>query len=237
MSPTVPWSRHRRAQATLGRLAQSSDDPVLTAYGQAGLPALETPAGELRLLALDLETTGLDPRRDQVLSVGFVPIDGRRIVLSGATQLHVRPTTGAGVGQSARIHGLTDDMLATGCAAREALDVVLTALTGRVLLAHYAVVETGFLGVLARAAYGREVPMRVIDTLEIGRSMLPPERRAQPPRNALRLWKLRQRFGLPAYAAHDAFLDALASAELYLAQLAEIESDARRPVTLRRLVR
>ena len=29
----------------------------------------------LRLLAVDLETTGLDPARDHLLSIGFVPVD------------------------------------------------------------------------------------------------------------------------------------------------------------------
>ncbi|WP_454228235.1 hypothetical protein [Propioniciclava flava] len=47
----------------------------------------------------------------------------------------------------------------------------------------------------------------------------------------LRLWAARERFGLPAYQAHDALTDALACAELYLAQVAELRSP--RPLTLR----
>ena len=73
----------------------------------------------LRLLAVDLETTGLEPARDHILSIGFVPVDGLRIVLSGARQLVVRSDTE--VGQSAAIHGLTDDAVAAGVPLADAL--------------------------------------------------------------------------------------------------------------------
>jgi len=45
---------------------------------------------------------------------------------------------------------------------------------------------------------------------------------ADPPASQLRLWGARERFGLPRYRAHDAAVDALACAELYLAQAAEL---------------
>ena len=54
---------------------------------------------------------------------------------------------------------------------------------------------------------------------------------------ALRLWTARERRGLPVYRAHEALTDALACAELYLAQRAELA--ARRPettLTLRHVV-
>ena len=34
---------------------------------------------EVQFLAIDLETTGLDPRRDDILSIGYVSIRGNRI--------------------------------------------------------------------------------------------------------------------------------------------------------------
>ena len=57
----------------------------------------------LRLLAVDLETTGLDPQRDEILSIGMVPVDGLSIVLSGARHMVVRGARS--VGQSAVVHG------------------------------------------------------------------------------------------------------------------------------------
>lgn len=41
-------------------------------------------------------------------------------------------------------------------------------------------------------------------------------------RGSIRLWGARERWGLPVYKAHEALTDALACAELYLAQLTEL---------------
>ena len=51
--------------------------------------------------------------------------------------------------------------------------------------------------------------------------------------NELRLWNARGRYGLPIYRAHNALVDALACAELYQAQVAELGDQ--RPQTLRTL--
>ncbi|CCH73033.1 3'-5' exonuclease [Nostocoides australiense] len=229
----MAWFGRGRGEAKgLSRLAQAGG-PV-GAYAAAGLPDPATPAAHLRLLALDVETTGLDPAKDHILSVGFVPVSGRAITLDGAGQVHVRPPDGhEGVGASATVHGLTDDQVAEGVSAREALDLVAAALTGRVLLAHHAPIEVGFLSAVCRAAYGCDLPVRVIDTLALAQRAYPAH--VEPPPGALRLWSARARFGLPVYGAHDALMDALACGELYLAQLAELEATSSRPVTLARL--
>jgi len=109
-------------------------------------PGPETPLTDLALLAVDIETTGLDPRRDRVLSIGWLPVDGGRVRLGGAGRVVVRDGGGAaGVGQSATVHGLTDDRLSGGVPLEDAVACLLAALTGRVLLAHFAQIETGFL--------------------------------------------------------------------------------------------
>lgn len=230
----MAWLRLRRApEKALGRLAGAAS-PV-GEFARAGLPSGATAASALRLLAVDVETTGFDPARDQLLSIGFVPVDGHTIRLEGARRIHVRPQAGAEVGVSATIHGLTDDLVAAGVSAREAVDALATALTGRVLLAHHAKIEVGFLGAACRTAYGLELPLRTVDTMELARRALPGGWQREPQPGELRLWTVRERFGLPTYAAHDALQDALACAELYLAQLAELEHGAAKAVTLDRL--
>ena len=44
--------------------------------------------------------------------------------------------------------------------------------------------------------------------------------------DAYRLGAARQRYGLPEYRAHDALTDALAAAELFLAQIGHLPPDA-----------
>ncbi|HJC30069.1 MAG TPA: DNA polymerase III subunit epsilon [Candidatus Dietzia intestinipullorum] len=219
---------HRFRAARRRRAARRLGDGPLRRYLQAPPPSPRTPLDELPLLAVDVETTGLDPAVDQLLSIGFVPVDGERIVLGGAGSLLLRPPgdDGRGVGQSAVLHGITDDAVASGLDAGEALDRVLDALTGRVLVGHYARMEVGFLSQLCARVHGRRPPLTVVDTLELHQRVLAPGFDAGfapgPAPGELRLWSARERYGLPRYRAHDALADAVACAELYLAQTAEL---------------
>ncbi len=201
-------------------------------YLQIPFPDPSTPVGDLRLLAVDLETTGLHPKKDRLLSIGFVPVDGLSIDLSGARRFVVQ--SGVEVGQSAAIHGLTDDTVAAGTPIEEALPYVLEALRGRVLLAHYTDIEERFLSAACERVYGSRMPVARVDTLELHRRLIVGWGQS-PMRLALRLWNARERYALPVYRAHECLIDAIACAELYLAQVAEMRSHGD-DVTLERLL-
>ncbi|HYN30739.1 MAG TPA: exonuclease domain-containing protein [Dermatophilaceae bacterium] len=213
------WRRKGPDDRRLDALAKAAPGP-LRDYLEVPFPDPSTPVEDLRLLAVDLETTGLDPRGGHVLSVGFVPVDGLTIDLSGARHLVV--SSGAEVGQSATFHGLTDDAVAAGVPIAEALTEVLPALAGRVLLAHFAQIEQGFLSAACQRLWGAPMPCAVVDTMELQRRLVTTVFTVEPPTGAVRLWAARARFGLPVYRAHEALTDAVACAELYLAQVAEI---------------
>lgn len=188
-----------------------------------GMPGPEVGSVEdLRLLAVDVETTGLDWRSDRLLAVGLVPVDGLRIDLAGARRTVLREA--AGPGASVWLHGLTHDVLAGGRPAAEVLAEVLDALAGRVLLAHHAVLEQEFLTRACEREGLDPAPLqgRAVDTMALQHRILVAGRHSEPPPGSLRLWAARERFGLPASRPHDPLSDALACAELYLAQVAEL---------------
>ncbi len=206
----VARGRDKAARAARGPLAD---------YYRATVQDGRTPASELRLLAIDAETTGLDASKDALLSIGFVPVDGATIVLGGARDLVMR---GASVGQSATIHGLTDDVVASGVPREEAVAAALAALAGRVLLAHFVQIEVEFLSRACIEFFGAPLVTPTIDTMMLHRRIITPGFHDEPRRDDLRLWNARARYGLPVYGAHQASTDALACAELYLAQVAEL---------------
>lgn len=177
-------------------------------------PAPDTALEDLPALAVDMETTGIKPARDTMLSIGWVPLNGRSIDLSGAGYVVV---AGGEVGESATIHGLTDDEIALGVKPEEAMEQLLDALHGRVLLAHFAALETGFVHKHCRQLYDGAVPdLTVVDTFSLERRHM--ERMATYPRGEdLRLPRIRERYQLPHYNSHNALSDALACAEVYLA--------------------
>lgn len=176
-----------------------------------------TPLDELRLLAVDVETTGLSPGQDRLLAVGWVPVDGVRIDLSGARRFVVRRDD---PGAAVTIHRLTHDDLQEGLPLEEVLARLRRALEGRVLLAHHAPFDRAFLEAAFWSAGERPDLPADVCTLQLQRRLL--LREGQEPRGSLRLWRARARFGLPSTRAHDALTDAIAAAELYLAQVAEL---------------
>lgn len=200
-------------------------------YLEADNPGPRTALHELNLLAVDVETTGLDPKRDSLLSIGWVAVDGAGTVDAPAAKIRCgqaghRLLLGASVGQSAVIHGLTDDALADkGVAVKEALTELLEQLKGRALLCHFSAIETQFLSAACQEHFGAALKIpAVIDTFAIERRHM--ERMSTYPRGEdLRLPRVRERYGLPVnHRRHDALSDALSCAELYLAQLAHTKA-------------
>ena len=182
-----------------------------------GAPPAHSRIVDTKFLAVDFETTGTDPRKDRIVSIGWVPLTTQRIDLSGAGYELIR---GVEVGNSATLHHLTDDDLATGKELSTVVGEFLSALQGRVLLAHFAALESKFLEAACRQLYGRRPALQVADTFTMERRHM--EKMGTYPRGEdLRLARVRQRYGLPDYLNHNAQSDALACAELFLALTAQ----------------
>lgn len=190
---------------------------ALKAFYDVPQPEAGASLSTVPLLAIDVETTGLDAKKHQMISIGWVPINGRIIDFSGAGYAVIRGNEGFKVGSSAVIHQLTDDEIAAGIAPGEALTRVLKALEGRVLLAHFASIEQGFLSAATQEHFGAPLEVPTVDTFTLERRHM--ERMSTYPRGEdLRLARVRQRYGLPPYSNHQALTDALACAEVYLVQ-------------------
>ena len=196
------------------------------------IPAI--PCSQVDFLVVDVETTGLNPRRHHVLEVGWVPVTRGEVVLAGVRGTAVRLPAGHDVGESAVLHALTDDDLATAPELTEVMFELRAALQGRVLVAHHSAIEIGFLDRAFRDGQADHAPLLVVDTMTLQRRLIV-RGYEEPPPGGLRLDAARRHFGLPRYAAHRAATDAVATAELLLAQAAELGSRLGREPTLRDL--
>jgi len=214
LSSLLPWDLRRR------RLARSVPAGPLRRFYEVPFAAPRADWRSLEYLALDLETTGTDPRTEEIVSAGWVVLRGPSIDLSTATRRLVR-TSKAMPERSAVIHAITDDEAGAGESPSAVLDDLLGALQGRVLIAHYAATERGFIDAACRRCYGAGLLVPTVDTLALAHRSCVRQGR-EPVRGELRLAALRERYNLPAYASHDALVDAIAAAELFLAQMEEL---------------
>ena len=199
------WSRRR------------STVPPYDSFLDTPVPSSSDAVSAVEFVSLDIETTGLDAAKADMLSVGWVVVRDGRVDLSSAETWIVRPS--GEVGDSASVHGLTDTMVGAGLDWGVVIDKIVTALAGRVLVVHHAGLDKALLDRLCRQRYGAPLLVPVVDTLAL-------EHRRQSQRHhieegaSLKLSDLRSTYGLPRYAAHDCLVDAIATAELLLAMAA-----------------
>jgi DNA polymerase-3 subunit epsilon len=177
---------------------------------------------EASFAALDFETTGLDPVRDDVISFGVVPISDGRIDLSAALYREVAPRVEPRH-SSIRVHHLRAQDLATAPAMSEVVDGFRDALAERVILAWAAGVEIAF---LRRIFGGRERRWRS-RTIDVRTLVVALERSTdgidrEPGRYALEA--AARRFGVPVEQTHHALDDAFMTAELFLVAATRFES-------------
>jgi len=190
------------------------------AYAAARLPLPGTRWDAASWCAVDLELSGLDPRRHEIISFGAIPIEEGRVQLSAAVDGLVRPS-GPLSESSIRIHGMREADLSDAPPLSEAIGPLLDAMAGRVLIAHVASVERAFLGRALRAQ-GVRLRGQLADTSEIGRLWLC-ERDGRAPRSPS-LGDLAQALGLPVHAQHDALGDALTTAQVFVAAVTHLDA-------------
>lgn len=197
------------------------------AYLDAPAPGQRLPWRAATFAVLDVETSGLDPARDELLAIGLVMVEDGRIRLDTCWQTLVRPPAGAPVGAEAiRVHGLLPDDTAHAPQVAELLPELLGLLRGRVLVVHVAGVDVAFLSRALRRVYGISLRGPAIDTARLAAAFhredeLIGETGGRPP--SLQLAALCARYGLPVHAEHDALGDALSTAQLFLAQASRLE--------------
>ena len=177
---------------------------------------------QVEYLAVDLETTGLDPKQDSILSFGYVTLHGHSIDL--ATARHRLVHTDRAIPEaSAIIHQILDDEAATGEPLEAVLTEFLQELAGKVMIAHHSYIEETFIDLACKRYLGGPLIVPIVDTQAVALRNF--HQRQMPFKGSdLRLHNLGARYNLPRYGAHNALSDALAAGELFLAQAAQRDS-------------
>lgn len=216
------WPEHFK------KWAEEAPEGALKRYYQAGMIATETQLKDVPLLALDLETTGLDPKQDEIISLGLIPMNHKTIRSQGAGYWMAKPEQSLHA-ESVTIHEITHSELAEAPRLHHILDEILDAMARQVVVVHCVAIERQFLLEASLKHYGYPLYFPVLDTMDIERQVQHKpwwKRFGKAP--SLRLDACRQRYHLPRYKAHHALTDALSSAELLQAQIAyhmDLEAD------------
>ncbi len=206
------WLARRRR-----RLARRGYDSPFKEFLDAPIPDGNRSFTESEFVSLDIETTGLDAKTAEVLSLGWVVVRHGRVDMSTCETHLVRPD--GDVGDSASVHGLTDTHVGTGQDRGLVFARRIEVLTGRALVVHHAGLDKALLDRLCSEDFGCTLPVPVVDTLALALARRKRQHHVAD-NNSLRLADLREEYNLPYYKAHDCLVDAIATAELLIAMVA-----------------
>lgn len=217
------WRFRKRCKA----LAAACTAPALKTYLEQGSHLAPGSVVETPMIAVDLELTGLEVSNNQIISVGWTQIDEGRIRFG--SNRHILINADQSVGSSAAIHELMDNEISAGADLNAALEKLFEAAAGRIWVFHHASLDTAFLQKACKEWTTMAPPFAVLDTMQIELRLR--KRREQPVQQGdLQLSRLRRDYHLPRYTAHNALIDAFATAELLLAIAARL--DNKKPLEL-----
>ena len=198
---------------------QGSHDRQLNEYQHSLTQQFTRSIYDADLMAIDLEMTGLDPINDQIISIGLVPISKGTIPLVRAQHLMI--SIDGSVGQSAAVHGIVDHQLQDALPIDAAMAWLLRQTQGHILVAHHAPMDMAFIQQSLQNVFGQRLLLPFIDTLMIEKTRYL-RQHGQLVEGCVRLGQSRERYHLPVYAGHNALIDAIACAELFLAQVSAL---------------
>jgi DNA polymerase-3 subunit epsilon len=176
----------------------------------------DTLLGELPGLVLDTETTGLNPERDRIVSFGAVRLHGSRLLRAQTIDLLINP--GRQIPATATsVHGISDLMVLPAPAFRDIAPKIMRALSGVAAIGHHTAFD---LTILRRAARDAGLPWQDppwLDTALLYSALHPEARHFD-------LDWVAGEVGLSVHGRHTALGDALATAEIYLRLLPQLEA-------------
>lgn len=207
----TPWHSLQRGLRALRRCW------FLHRLRDAHFSFLIDPPPEDEWVALDCETTGLDVRRDRIISIGAVRIVGNRLLTSQRLELLVRPERPLDVA-SMRVHLLREHDVAQGMEPAQAMRLLLEFVGSRPLVGYYLEFDVAMINREIRPLLGVRLPQAKI---EISRLYYDFKNRQLPlgardGRIDLRFATLMTDLGLPLRNAHDALNDALMAGMAFL---------------------
>lgn len=205
--------------------ARKSGNPDLKAFFEQGVLDPETPIKQVPMMAMDLETTGMDVNRHGIVSIGMLPFTLERIHTTQSWYRIVRPRRMLRE-ESVVVHHITHSEVANAPDLADILGELLNRMTGYLPVVHYHPIERQFLNESVRVRLDEGLMCPMIDTMVLESRWCRQSLRArmrkwfggQP--LSIRLHESRARYNLPFYRGHHALTDALATAELLQAQIA-----------------
>jgi DNA polymerase III subunit epsilon len=183
------------------------------------------PPGEV--VSIDCETTGLNTRKDDIVTVAAIKIRGARILTSETFEAAVKPTVALNP-DAIKVHKLREQDIACGRPMAEVLPALLRFIGSRPLVGFFLEFDVAMLNKHVRRLIGIDLPNPQIEVSGVYYDLkygdAPPGTQVD-----LRFSSLMEDLHLPVFGQHDAGADALMTAMIHLTLMDRKARGARIP--------
>ena len=165
------------------------------------------------VVVLDTETTGMNPKKDEILSIGAVKVRGNHILLSDAFEAWLKPRGEIGE-ESIKIHGIRRIDIEHGEEPEAVIPRLLEFIGNRPVVGYYIRFDQRMLSAYTRRILGIDLPNPLIELSEMYYRRY---RKSSPHEFVdLKFDTIMEQLKLPRLGKHDALNDAVMSALIYL---------------------
>ena len=171
----------------------------------------ESPKGEY--IVYDTETTGLNPKTDEILSIGAIKIKDNKIITSEKFEIFVQPTREISE-ESIKIHQIRNIDLQNGSNPNDALVKFLHFIGSRPLVGYYLEFDVKMINKYLKPYLGIKLPNEQIEVSGVYHDK---KIKFIPDGNIdLRFDTIMKDLGLPIFGKHDAINDAIMTAMMFV---------------------
>ncbi len=181
-----------------------------------------------RWVVVDIETTGLNPRRDELLAIAAVAMRGTRVSVGDSFEIRVRPKVASGRA-NILVHGIGAEAQLTAVDPAVACERFANYVGASPLAAFHAPFDREVL-LRAMKAHRIRFPNPWLDIADLAPALMPNA-------TAQTLDECLEHFGIAPRRRHDAASDAFATASLFACLLERAPPAERGPEGLRAIAR
>ena len=168
-------------------------------------------------VSFDCETTSLNVKEAEILSIGAVKIRGNKVLTSDAFYVVVKPE-GIMQASNVTVHGLRPKDVSGGIPVQDAVRQLLDFIGGRPLVGYYVEYDVALVNKFLKPMMGIKLPNR---SIEVSGIYYDQELKNNPDGYVdLRMASIIAKLKFPDLPRHDALNDSINVALMYLALLA-----------------
>ena len=165
------------------------------------------------LVSLDCETTSLDVKQGEIVSIGAVKIKGKKVLSSERLDIKLKPPKSL-TGDSIKIHKIREADLVGGIDLEDALQQVLEFVGNRPILGYYVNYDIRMLDKYIRPAYGFGLPNKAVELSHVYHDII--KWKSVGGNVDLRFDTISRELDIPMLERHTAIGDALTVALMYV---------------------